>query len=114
MGWLQCAGRSWGGSPAAPGRFGRDRRKNSEPESDEDPASVLGLLEAIGEGDPAEIFRRAVEKDVSELIARSRRLRADLDLTPEVADRVLAEALADAARRGYPAGPGSGRKPSGT
>src|SRR5271166_6065435 len=60
----------------------------------DDPESVLALLEAIGGGDSAEIFRRAVEKDMRELIDRSRRLRADLDLTPEVADPIMVEALA--------------------
>jgi hypothetical protein len=72
--------------------------QNCGPEPDEDPARVLALLEAVGGGDPAEIFRRAVEKDVSELIARSRRLQAGLGLDPEVADRILAEALAAAGR----------------
>ena len=61
--------------------------------ADEDPRSVLALLEAIGGGDSAEIFRRAVEKDMREVIVRSRRLRADLALTPEVARPIMAEAL---------------------
>ena len=60
----------------------------------DDPASVLALLEAIGSGDSAEIFRRAVEKDMRELFARSRRLRIELALEPEVADPILADALA--------------------
>jgi len=83
--------------------------RTGEAALDEDPASVLKLLEAVGAGDPAEIYRCAVEKDVSELIARSRRLPGDLDLAPDVADAILAEALAAAEAR---VGQKDRRKPS--
>jgi len=78
-------------------REGRPFRPTSPhppaPPSGEDPARLVALLEAVNAGDSAELFRRTVEKDLSELIARSRRLRADLALTPEVANSVLTEAL---------------------
>ena len=65
----------------------------------EDPDDVLALLEAIGGGESSEIFQRAIEKDLRELIVRFRRLRAELALTPDVADPIVAQALARAGAR---------------
>ena len=84
------------------------------PAPDGESGHVLALLEAIGGGDSAEVFRRALEKDFVALIARSARLRAVLALTPEVANPIMAEALTnaraelDAVRDPPPAGPHTG------
>ena len=64
-----------------------------EPEPREGAAGVVALLEAIGGADPAEAFRRAVERDFGEAVARSRRLGAELAIAPEVANPILTEAL---------------------
>lgn len=84
-------------------RSGTDARANwlrpigrRDPGPSDDPENVLALLEAIGSGNSAEVFRRALEKDLVALIARSLRLRANLALTPEVANPIMAEALASA------------------
>jgi hypothetical protein len=79
---------------SGPGSSGRVETASADGPGSDDPGGVLALLEAVGGGDSAEIFRRAVEKDMRELIDRSRRLRADLALTPEVANPILVEALA--------------------
>ncbi len=55
---------------------------------------MLALLEAVGGGDPVEIFRRAVEKELRGALERSRRLRDELALAADVAGPIIAETLA--------------------
>jgi hypothetical protein len=81
-------GRFWTGVRPA-----ESRRAGPPASTPVDQASVVALLEAINVGDPAAIFRRAVEKDMRELIARSRRLEGQLTLAPEVAGPILAAAV---------------------
>ena len=53
----------------------------------------MALLEAIAGEDRAEVFRRAVEKDLSDVAARAQRLAAELALAPDVVGPILADAL---------------------
>ena len=83
---------------------GRSRRAGSRatrnhqiaPAPGDDPQNLLALLEAVAGDDSAEVFRRALEREMVGLITRSLRLRADLALPLAVANPILAEALASA------------------
>jgi len=59
----------------------------------DDQAQVVRLLEALNEGDPAEILRRSLEHDALDWIQRGLSCGADLGLGPEIATPILFETL---------------------
>ena len=59
----------------------------------DDQAQVVRLLEALNEGDPAEILRRSLEHDALDWVQRGLRYGADLGLGPEIATPILFETL---------------------
>jgi hypothetical protein len=59
----------------------------------DDQAQIVRLLEAINEGDPAEILRRSLEHDALDWIHRGLSYGADLGLGPEIATPILFETL---------------------
>jgi hypothetical protein len=59
----------------------------------DDQAQTVRLLEALNEGDPAEILRRSLERDALDWIQRGLSYGADLGLDPEIATPILFETL---------------------
>jgi hypothetical protein len=59
----------------------------------DDQAQIVRLLEALNEGEPAEILRRSLEHDALDWIQRGLSYGADLGLGPEIATPILFETL---------------------
>ncbi len=59
----------------------------------DDQAQIVRLLEALNEGDPAEILRRSLEHDALDWVQRGLSYGADLGLGPEIATPILFETL---------------------
>ncbi len=59
----------------------------------DDQAQIVRLLEALNEGDPAEILRRSLEHDALDWVQRGLEYGADLGLGPEIAAPILFETL---------------------
>lgn len=59
----------------------------------DDQAQIVRLLEALNEGDPAEILRRSLEHDALDWVQRGLEYGADLGLGPGIAAPILFETL---------------------
>ena len=59
----------------------------------DDQAQIVRLLEALNEGDPAEILRRSLEHDALDWVQRGLSYGADLGLGSEIATSILFETL---------------------
>jgi hypothetical protein len=59
----------------------------------DDQAQIVRLLEALNEGDPAEILRRSLEHDALDWVQRGLEYGAELGLDAEVATPILFETL---------------------
>ncbi len=59
----------------------------------DDQAQIVRLLEALNEGDPAEILRRSLEHDALDWVQRGLSYGADLGLGSEIAAPILFETL---------------------
>jgi len=58
-----------------------------------DQAQTVRLLEALNDGDPAEILRRSLEHDALDWVQRGLEYGAELGLCAEVATPILFETL---------------------
>jgi hypothetical protein len=59
----------------------------------DDQAEIVRLLEALNEGDPAEILRRSLEHDALDWVRRGLEYGAELGLDPGIAAPILFETL---------------------
>ena len=59
----------------------------------DDQAQIVRLLEALNDGDPAEILRRSLEHDALDWVQRGLEYGAELGLGAEVATPILFETL---------------------
>ena len=59
----------------------------------DDQAQIVRLLEALNQGDRAEILRRSLEPDALDWVQRGLRYGADLGLGPKIATPILFETL---------------------
>jgi hypothetical protein len=58
-----------------------------------DQPQIVRLLEALNEGDPAEILRRSLEHEALDWVQRGLEYGADLGLRPEAATPILLRTL---------------------
>ena len=59
----------------------------------DDQGQIVRLLEALNEGDPAEILRRSLENDALDWVQRGLEYGAELGLDPGIAAPILFETL---------------------